>query len=188
MVVLVKVAEPIAFKVCSEVRKLKGVELAIPVFGRWDLVVVSQQPSTHALLGFISKLSGLRGVRSIETLIEAEIPEEIPVRGKRAVLPKEVDAERLLKSDMLADFIETVRVKNEVATKIRKKLPSEIFETVLPAIFSRFQFAIEAYPPKPYRVRGLDMEALPRQTSLVLFNVALDLVTRTVQAMKGTPR
>ena len=55
-----------------EAKNIEGVLDAYAVFGRFDMVVLLEAKDFSSLMGTVVKVSGLKGVRSTETLIEGD--------------------------------------------------------------------------------------------------------------------
>lgn len=56
--------------VADAVKKLKGVKVAFPVVGRWDVVAQVEVADREALSKIVLKINGLRGVKYTETLVQ----------------------------------------------------------------------------------------------------------------------
>ncbi|MBO3802955.1 MAG: Lrp/AsnC ligand binding domain-containing protein [Candidatus Brockarchaeota archaeon] len=68
---LVRIAGPAApQKVMREIQKVKGVETAFPVFGRFDAVAVLSAESLEKLKESVLKIRAIEGVRKTETLVQ----------------------------------------------------------------------------------------------------------------------
>jgi len=71
-VVLLKAPAGVQQKVLSESRKIKGVMDAFSVFGRYDMVVVIEAENFDELRRTAKQVNAIKGVKSTETLPEAE--------------------------------------------------------------------------------------------------------------------
>jgi len=60
-----KVAESL-----KDVKKIKGVVKAFPVFGRYDIVAFAQAPDFNSVLKISKQINAIKGVRSTESAIE----------------------------------------------------------------------------------------------------------------------
>lgn len=69
---LVKSSYGGALVIASEAKKISGVEDAYPVFGRYDVVVFIEAQDYQALREVAAKVVRIEGVRSTETLPEAD--------------------------------------------------------------------------------------------------------------------
>jgi len=71
-VVLLKAPAGVQQKVLSESRKIKGVVDAFSVFGRYDVVVLIEAENFDELRRAAKQVNAIKGVKSTETLPEAE--------------------------------------------------------------------------------------------------------------------
>lgn len=71
-VVLLKAPAGVQEKVLSESRKIKGVMDAFSVFGSYDVVVLIEAENFDALRRVAKQVNAIKGVKSTETLPEAE--------------------------------------------------------------------------------------------------------------------
>jgi len=69
---LVKSSYGAALVIASEAKKISGVTDAYPVFGRYDVVVFIEAQDYQALREVAAKVVQIEGVRSTETLPEAD--------------------------------------------------------------------------------------------------------------------
>ena len=69
---LVKSSYGGALVIASEAKKISGVKDAYPVFGRYDVVVFIEAQDFQALREVAAKVVHIEGVRSTETLPEAD--------------------------------------------------------------------------------------------------------------------
>ncbi|MBM5805279.1 MAG: Lrp/AsnC family transcriptional regulator [Candidatus Verstraetearchaeota archaeon] len=60
-----KVAESL-----KDVKKIKGVVKAFPVFGRYDVVAFAQAPDFNSVMKISKQINAIRGIRGTETAIE----------------------------------------------------------------------------------------------------------------------
>jgi len=70
--VLLKAPAGVQEKVLSESRKIRGVADAFSVFGRYDMVVLIEAGSFDELRRIAKQVNTIKGVKSTETLPEAE--------------------------------------------------------------------------------------------------------------------
>ena len=71
-VVLLKAPAVVQQKVLSESRKIKGVVDAFSVFGRYDVVVLIEAENFDELRRIAKQVNAIKGIKSTETLPEAE--------------------------------------------------------------------------------------------------------------------
>ena len=71
-VVLLKAPAGVQERLLSESRKIKGVVDAFSVFGRYDAVVLIEAENFDGLRKVAEQVNAIRGIRSTETLPEAE--------------------------------------------------------------------------------------------------------------------
>lgn len=71
-VVLLKAPAGVQEKVLSESRKIKGVMDAFSVFGSYDVVVLIEAENFDELRRIAKQVNAIKGVKSTETLPEAE--------------------------------------------------------------------------------------------------------------------
>ena len=68
---LVKTTPVKGERVLEKVKKIKGVKRAFLAYGRADVVILVDTEKYEEVLNITSKVHGIDGVRSTETLIEA---------------------------------------------------------------------------------------------------------------------
>jgi len=71
-VVLLKAPAGVQEKILGESRKIKGVIDAFSVFGRYDAVVLIEAESFDELRKIAKQVNAIEGIKSTETLPEAE--------------------------------------------------------------------------------------------------------------------
>jgi uncharacterized protein with GYD domain len=69
--ILLKIVPSKAHAILSAVRAIGGVRKAYPTYGRFDMAVFVEVPDYKELRAVTTKINGIEGIRSTETLPEA---------------------------------------------------------------------------------------------------------------------
>jgi len=70
--VLIRAPARLQWEIVDRAKKMKGVVEAYPVFGRFDIVVLIRARDFKELARVASKVASIQGIRSTETLPEAD--------------------------------------------------------------------------------------------------------------------
>ncbi len=70
--VLIRAPARLQWDIADRAKKMRGVVDAYPVFGRFDIAVVIKGRDFKDIASVAAKVAGIEGIRSTETLPEAE--------------------------------------------------------------------------------------------------------------------
>jgi DNA-binding Lrp family transcriptional regulator len=70
--ILVKIGAARPIEVLEEIRKIRGVMEAYPVFGRFDLAVFIEGEDYYKLKDVAADVAGVKGIKSTETLVHGD--------------------------------------------------------------------------------------------------------------------
>ncbi len=68
--ILVRTMPGMVIKILEDVKKIKGVVKAFPVYGRYDIVVFVEASDYNSIIKISAEINALKGIKSTETAIE----------------------------------------------------------------------------------------------------------------------